>query len=157
MPRSRPVDPFGSRRVRRPARAVPAPDPNEEHIAPGELARRVANAMSARYGGAPELSAAEVRERIMAAIAEESPALDAQDSPGELDGDDGAESPGEAHTDAQGGLGDALEGWPDAKAAAAVLGVDPAEVRRRCRENELDAVKDAGGAWRINPAALASS
>jgi len=157
MPRSRAVDPFGSRRVRRPARAVPAPDPNEEHIAPGELARRVAAAMSARYGEVPEMTGAEVLERIEAAIAEESPALDAQESPGEFDGDDGAESPGEFDGDAQGGLGDALEGWPDAKAAAAVLGVDPAEVRRRCREGELDAVKDDGGAWRINPAALTSS
>lgn len=157
MPRTRAVDPFGSRRVRRPARAVPAPDPNEEHIAPGELARRVAAAMSARYGEVAEMTGAEVRERILAAIDEESPALDAEESPGELDGDDGAESPGEAHTDAQGAAGDALEAWPDAKAAAAALGVDPAEVRRRCREGELDAAKDAGGAWRINPAALASS
>lgn len=155
MARIRAVDPFGSRRVRRPARSVPAPDPNEASLAPGELAERVAAAMAARES-ATEPTTEELIERIRALDTEESPTFD-EDSPGESPGDYDATGGAEAHSEPQGAPDEALEGWPSAVAAAEVLGVDPAEVRRRCREGEIDAVKDAGGAWRINPAALASS
>lgn len=157
MPRIRAVDPFGSQRhVRRPARTGPTPDPNAELLAPGELARRVAAAMSKRAEVLAEPTAGEILEDIEALVDEESPTFD-EESPGESPGDYDATEGTEPHSEPQGGQGDDVEGWPSAVAVAEVLGVDPAEVRRRCREGELDAVKDAGGAWRINPAALASS
>jgi excisionase family DNA binding protein len=84
-----------------------------------------------------------------------------QDAAVATDGTVGADGASEADSDEQGLPGEdvasSLEGWLSATEAADVLGVEPAEVRRRCREGELDAAKDGGGAWRINPAALTTS
>lgn len=70
------------------------------------------------------------------------PAPGADVPPAPLEATQGAESP-------HGGPISAVQ-------AAEILNVDPAEVRRRCREGELAATKDDEGAWLIDPAELAT-
>jgi hypothetical protein len=48
------------------------------------------------------------------------------------------------------------EDWIGATAAAEILGIDPAEVRRRARDGELTARKGTDGAWHIDPSSLPS-
>lgn len=111
MPRIRAVDPFGTRRVRRPARSGPTPDPNADNLAPGELAGRVAAAMSKRaevLDGPAEPTADEILEGIERLIDEESPTFD-EDSPEEFPGDYDANETAEAHSGPQGGADELVE------------------------------------------------
>lgn len=138
MARIRAVDPFGSNRRRGPDRE-PRPDPHDDFMAIG-------------WDPADEPNADELLERIRVLDAEAAAEGLAVPTAGE-----GPDTGTEPHSDAQGLDGDTPEGWPTAARAAEVLHVDPAEVRRRCRDGELVARKDLSGAWRIDPASLGAS
>lgn len=177
MSRYRAVDPFATRRARRPGRrALPTPDPNDEPepeaLEPGELARRVAAAMGARAAGQPEpeleattLGSVEVvREdtgapigALPVTIGQALDALETEESPGDELGEQDPSDPLEGVTGDPEPTGEPSADWLSAVEVAAALGIDPAEVRRRCREGLLAARKDEQGSWRIDPAEVPRS